>query len=73
MAANEAYRLYGQYVAGFLAVTSGTLTIIDASGLIVVNAVPVTAGSFTPLPFMFQGAEGAIVQLAGGASGTLAT
>jgi hypothetical protein len=36
-----------------------------------VNAVPVTAGFYTPIPILFQQPAGFFVTLAGGASGTL--
>jgi hypothetical protein len=61
----------GSFIAGFLAVTSGTLTLRDNQGVIEINAVPVTAGVYTPMPFM-TGGPGSSVELAGGASGTLA-
>ena len=61
-------------VGGFLAKTSGTLTITrnNESGTttVIVNAVAVTAGIYTPTPF-FLGYHGATVTTAGGASGTL--
>lgn len=59
------------FIAGFLAVTSGTLTLTDNQGNTLIAAVPVTAGVYTPMPF-FTGGVGATVTLAGGASGTLA-
>jgi hypothetical protein len=72
MAANSAYRIRGPVVGGFLATVTGTLTLTDNDGTVLVNAVPVTAGGYVPLPFVFVSSEGATVQLAGGAAGTLA-
>lgn len=56
-------------IAGFLAVTAGTLTATRADGTIVVNALPVSAGVYYPIPFL-MGHE-FTVTLAGGASGTI--
>lgn len=57
---------------GFLCITSGTLTIKrnNAAQTVIVNAVPVTAGTWLPMPF-FGSTEGLIVTTAGGASGVL--
>lgn len=56
-------------VAGFLCVTSGTLTLTRADGLVVINGIAVTAGNYLPMPFYVN--SGAVVVLSGGASGTL--
>jgi hypothetical protein len=56
-------------LAGFLCITSGTLTATRATGAILINAFPVTAGVYYPMPFHIG--AGASVTLAGGASGTL--
>lgn len=72
MAANSSYVVRGASVGGFLAVTSGTLTITAATGAVLVNAVPVSAGIYLLLPFTFPSSDGATITLAGGASGTLA-
>lgn len=72
MAANTSYEIKGGQVGGFLAKTAGTLTITDADGTILVNAQPVAAGAYVPLPFLFSTGAGGTVALAGGASGTLA-
>jgi len=73
MAANASFRIRGPNVGGFLATVSGTLTLTDAvSGDTLVNAVAVTAGIYTPIPFVFTSSEGGTVALAGGAAGTLA-
>jgi hypothetical protein len=73
MAANAAFKICGPNIGGFLAKTAGTITVTDdVTGGVIVDTLPVTAGVFTPLPFVFTSSEGATVQLAGGASGTLA-
>ena len=75
MAANTAYEVKGLQIAGFLPTVSGTLTVAGkaADGLTAVtfvNAVPVTAGVYVPLPCSFT-VPGTTVTLAGGAAGTL--
>lgn len=75
MAANVSLDVHGSALGGFLAVTSGTLTVTAADALgngavVLVNAVPVTAGIYTPIPLDVP-ATGYTVALAGGASGTL--
>lgn len=57
-------------VGGFACVTSGTLTLTNGKGLVIISGFPVTAGVYHPLPFYTS--DGFVVQLAGGASGTLA-
>lgn len=71
LGANVTSKLTGGHMAGFLAVTSGTLTLVDGGGNTVVNAVAVTAGVYLPIPAMFTPGDQAAVTLAGGASGTL--
>jgi hypothetical protein len=61
----------GVAIAGFLATVSGTLTVTDADGTVLVNAVPVTAGTYTRIPLLFNTSAGGKVTLAGGAAGTL--
>lgn len=56
-------------IAGFLCVTAGNLTVTRADGVVVVNAVPVTAGTYLPMPF-YVGPDSTVV-LSVGASGTL--
>lgn len=72
---NVTREIPGLYLGGFLAKTSGTISVIakDTLGtgtVTVVDAVPVTAGFYTPLPTVLE-AAGYSVVLAGGASGTL--
>lgn len=57
-------------IAGFLAVTAGTVTVTKSDGTVVVNAVPVTAGVYTPMPFHVG--PRFTIMTAGGASGTAA-
>ena len=70
--ADGSFVIKGVNVGGFLAVTAGTLTLTDIDGTVHVAAVPVAAGAYVPLPFVFNTPQGGTVQLAGGASGTLA-
>jgi hypothetical protein len=75
MAANAAANVTGTTLGGFLAKTAGTIsvTVKNAQGtdVLVVDAVPVTAGIYTPIPIIAPAGPGFVVQLAGGASGTL--
>ena len=60
-------------VAGFLCVTSGSLTITsnaETGTFTLISSLPVVAGSYYPMPF-YLGANGGTVTLAGGASGVL--
>lgn len=61
-------------IGGFLCITAGTLTVTRNTDVgtsqTVVNALPVAAGVYYPLPF-FLGTYGGTITLAGGASGTL--
>lgn len=57
-------------LGGFLAKTSGFVTVRNGRGAVLINAVPVTLGVFTPMPFAV-GVD-ATFQTTGGASGTLA-
>ena len=59
-------------LGGFMAVTSGTITIVATNtGTTVLDAFPVTLGVNTPLVMSFE--NGCTVTLGGGASGTLLT
>jgi len=75
MGANSTASVNGVQLGGFVALTSGTITVTrnndDGTTTVIINAVPVTAGVYLPLPF-FLGSHGGTVTLAGGASGTLA-
>lgn len=71
LASNATYKIAGRNLSGFLAVTSGTLTVTDRNSRVLINAVPVTAGVYTPFPLMSDPLLDGTVVLAGGASGTL--
>lgn len=67
--------LDGGSIGGFLCTTSGTVSLnlgIDGSGTLIVDAVPVTAGVFLPMPFTIPPGVGMYATLAGGAEGTFA-
>ena len=76
---NGSVVLGGGHIGAFLAKTSGTITITITVGTYsgptvttIVDAVPVTAGIFTPIPAYFEPVQnGCTVTLAGGAAGTL--
>jgi hypothetical protein len=72
MAANSSQNC-GVTIGGFLCTVAGTLTVTDADNTVLVNALPVTAGLFTRIPLMSRTGAGCVVQLAGGAAGTLFT
>lgn len=57
-------------LGGFIATTAGTIT-IASQGITLLNAQPVAAGQYLPLPMWLPGQGGVTVTLAGGASGTL--
>lgn len=59
-------------IGGFLAKTAGTITITD-SGVTIVDAHPVAAGGYYAMPFSCVNTTAVVVQLAGGASGTIGT
>jgi hypothetical protein len=75
IAANGNYVVKGTHIAGFLPTVGGTLSVTGVASdgvtaVTFVNAVPVTAGIYIKLPCEFTVA-GTVVQLAGGAAGTL--
>lgn len=75
MAADSAYHINGSRMSGFLATVAGTLTVTGYKAVggatdVLVDALPVVVG-FNRIPLLFQTADGAIVQLAGGAAGSL--
>lgn len=68
-------RIETNSVGGFLCKTAGTISIsefneINGTTVLIVDAHPVTAGVYYPLPF-FLGSNGGTFTAAGGASGTL--
>lgn len=68
---NASTTVGGMAIGGILAKTAGTITMTDADGTVLVDAIPVSAGVYTPLPFLFKTNAGGTITLAGGASGTL--
>lgn len=71
LTANSTSTLTAGSLSGFLCKTAGTITVTKNGGDVVVDAFPVAAGVYYPMPF-FLGGAGGKVTLAGGASGTLA-
>ena len=80
IAVNGSVALGGNHIMGFLAVVSGTLSVgvqdgvngTSITAVTVVDAVPVTAGVYTPIPGYAPAVpSGITVTLAGGAKGTL--
>jgi len=69
---NATVALPQHQLGGFLALTSGTITVLDQKGVSILTAFPVTAGVYLPIPLSL-GKEGsqASITTAGGASGTL--
>jgi ABC-type uncharacterized transport system permease subunit len=70
MAANTAYKVAGIHIGGFLATIAGTLTVTAQDGTVLLNALPVAVG-FNRLAILLPQSDGAMVQLAGGAAGSL--
>ena len=75
MALNSSLSLDCTQLAAFIATTAGTITVVDGSGLTLLNAQPVAAGQYLPLPFSVTSRTSAnnqsVITLAGGASGLL--
>lgn len=75
IAANSTVQITGSRVGGFLCTTTGTLTIVrnndDGTTTTIVNALAVTAGTWTFIPFLL-GNHGGTATTAGGGVGTLA-
>ena len=69
MTANSSQKV-GSRIGGFLATVAGTLTVTDFNGAVILNALPVAVG-FNRIPMMLQYPADNVVQLAGGAAGTL--
>ncbi len=70
MAANAAKDV-GNNISGFLCTVAGTLTVTAADGTVLVAALPVVPGPFIRIPLSFPTTAGGVVQLGGGAAGTL--
>jgi hypothetical protein len=71
MAANSSYSIGGPRMGGFIGKTAGAITVTDANGTVLVDAVPIIAGVTIPIPITFITGAGGTVTLSGGASGTL--
>lgn len=71
VAANAVVPFASEATGGFLCKTAGSITITRADGSTVINAQPVSAGIYYPLPF-FIGVNGGTFTATLGASGTLA-
>lgn len=70
---NATVQFGGSGLGGFIAITAGTITIGALANNVyttIVNALPVLAGVYYPLPFYISHLGGQIVA-AGGASGVL--
>lgn len=71
---NATVPIYSSSIGGFLAITAGTITVTalrSTGSVTIVNALPVAAGVYYPMPFKLSENGGSIVA-AGGASGTAA-
>lgn len=76
MGVDSSFTIRGSQMGGFLAKTAGTITVTSTTTdglnpLTLVDAHPMLAGNYVPIPIMFPANSGATVTLAGGASGTL--
>ena len=72
---NGTFKIEGDSIGGCLCATAGTITVtkvneISGANVTIINAHPVTAGVYYPLPFLL-GSNGGTFTAAGGASGTL--
>lgn len=67
---NTTFPVNGNSIGGFLCKTAGTISVASSNGTLVVDAHPVTAGTYYPLPILLNGHLGTFTT-AGGASGTL--
>lgn len=57
-------------LGGFACKTGGNITVTSFEGELILDAFPVVAGVYHPLPF-FVSQQGGVIVTAGGASGTL--
>lgn len=72
---NGTFLINNDSVGGFLCKTAGAITVtrvnqISGASEIIVDAHPVTAGTYFPIPF-YLGPRGGVFTASGGASGTL--
>lgn len=66
---NTTVQITEQALGGFVCQTSGTITVTNSRGDIILNAFPVAGGATYSLPF-YLGHNGGYITTAGGASGT---
>lgn len=74
-ASGQLLGLKGGNIGGFLCTVAGSVKLDasqDGSGAVIVNTIPVVAGTFYPMPFAFGTGAGVYATLAGGAQGTFA-
>lgn len=71
MGADASIQVAGTGISGFLPVTAGTITVIDADGTTVLDEYPLDAGIYSKIPIYFNFAGNKTITLGGGASGTL--
>ena len=75
IAANGTHRTDATQLAAFICTVAGTITVTDASGQVLLNAHPVAAGQYLPLPFTLKSRSASVapstVVLAGSAAGLL--
>lgn len=70
--ANSTIDVTGDMTGGFLAVTAGTITLVNHEASTVLSAFPVIAGQYVPMPiYLGSPSSRATFTTAGGASGTL--
>ena len=69
---NSTMNINGNQIAGFLCVTSGTVTVtvLRDGGSTLFSALPVIGGTYYPMPF-YIGYLGGTITTASGASGVL--
>lgn len=68
--ANATLAIQGPSMGGFLCTVAGSVTVRDSSNTILVDALPVTAGIYYPIPLRFGGAGDGSLVCSGGAAGT---
>ncbi len=70
VAADSTTQILNQSIGGFLCKTAGTISVTNSRSQTVVDAFPVSAGVYYPLP-IYVGFPNATFVTAGGASGSL--
>ena len=73
VAVNGTAKFSGSGIDGFIPYTSGNITVTTDQSIVMVNNLPVTAGTPVPLPFNVpDGSAGGSITCSGGASGIFA-